>query len=233
MPISRSWHQEAHRSQRGGWLRAVVLGANDGILSTSALVVGVAAAGQGLTEVLIAGIAGLVAGALSMAAGEYVSVSSQKDAEEADLAAEARELEQHPGEELEELTRIYRDRGLGEGLAREVAVALTESDALGTHARDEIGLDDLRRARPLQAAGASALSFTAGAIIPLIAVTAAGGARIPVTIAVTIVGLGALGWAAAVAGGAPPLRASMRVVSWGAIAMAISVAIGVLVDAAV
>ncbi len=232
MLVSRSWHQEAHRSQRGGWLRAAVLGANDGILSTSALVVGVAAAGQGLTEILIAGIAGLVAGALSMAAGEYVSVSSQKDAEEADLATEARELEQHPAEELEELTRIYEDRGLSRALAGEVAVALTESDALATHARDEIGLDDLRRARPLQAAGASALAFVSGAIIPLIAVAAAGGARIPVTIGVTIVGLAALGWAGAAIGGAPPMRASMRVASWGVIAMAISVAVGVLVDAA-
>lgn len=209
------------------------MGANDGILSTSALVVGVAAAGQGLTEVLIAGIAGLVAGALSMAAGEYVSVSSQKDAEEADLAAEARELDAHPDEELEELARIYEDRGLEPELAQQVAVALTESDALGTHARDEIGLDDLRRARPLQAAGASALAFTSGAILPLIAITASGAARIPVTIAVTIVALGALGWAGALAGGASPMRASARVAMWGAVAMAISVAIGVLVDAAV
>lgn len=233
MPFSRSWHQESHRSQRGGWLRASVLGANDGILSTSALVVGVAAAGQGLTEVLIAGIAGLVAGALSMAAGEYVSVSSQKDAEEADLAAEARELDAHPDEELEELARIYEDRGLEPELAQQVAVALTESDALGTHARDEIGLDDLRRARPLQAAGASALAFTSGAILPLIAITASGAARIPVTIAVTIVALGALGWAGALAGGASPMRASARVAMWGAVAMAISVAIGVLVDAAI
>lgn len=233
MPVSRSWHQEAHRSQRGGWLRASVLGANDGILSTSALVVGVAAAGQGLTEVLIAGIAGLVAGALSMAAGEYVSVSSQKDAENADLAIEARELEAHPEEELQELTRIYEDRGLEPELAQRVAVALTESDPLGTHARDELGLDDLRRARPLQAAGASALAFMCGAILPLIAITASGAARIPVTIAVTILALGALGSAGAVAGGAPSLRAAARVVAWGAAAMAISVAIGVLVDAAV
>lgn len=206
-----------------------MLGANDGILSTSALVVGVAAASRAGSEVLIAGVAGLVAGALSMAAGEYVSVSSQKDAEDADLVVEARELELHPDEELGELTLIYEQRGLSPELAREVAAALTDSDALGTHARDEIGLDHDRRARPLQAAGASALSFTVGAIVPLIAITASGGVRIPVTIVVTILSLAALGWAGAVAGGAPPLRASLRVASWGAIAMVVSVAIGVLV----
>jgi VIT1/CCC1 family predicted Fe2+/Mn2+ transporter len=233
MAISRSWHQEAHRSQRGGWLRATVLGANDGILSTSALVVGVAAAGQGLTEVVIAGIAGVVAGALSMAAGEYVSVSSQKDAEDADLTLEASELETHPDEELHELTRIYEDRGLDPDLAHQVAAALTESDALGTHARDEIGLDDMRRARPLQAAGASALAFISGAVIPLIAVAASGELRIPATVVVTILALGALGWAGAIAGGAPPRRAAARVVAWGVVAMAISVSIGVVIDSAI
>jgi len=231
--VTRSWHPEAHRSSRGGWLRAAVLGANDGLLSTSALVVGVAAAGRGATEVLIAGIAGLVAGALSMAAGEYVSVSSQRDAEAADLVAEQRELQRSPREELGELAAIYEARGLRPELAREVAVELTAADALGAHARDEIGLDEERRARPLQAAWASALSFVTGAIIPVLAVATPGPTRIPLTIGLTLAGLAALGWVGARLGGAPARRAALRVLLWGAAAMAISVAIGSLIDLAV
>lgn len=210
-----------------------MLGANDGLLSTSALVVGVAAAGRGATEVLIAGIAGLVAGALSMAAGEYVSVSSQRDAEAADLVVEERELAKHPDAELGELAAIYEARGLRPELAREVAVELTAADALGAHARDEIGLDEERRARPLQAAWASALSFLAGAIIPVLAVATPGPTRIPLTIALTLAGLAALGWLGARLGGARAGRAALRVLLWGAVAMAISVGIGSLVDLAV
>lgn len=228
-----SRHAEPHRSLRGGWLRPTVLGANDGLLSTAALVVGVATATDGAQEAVTAGVVGLVAGALSMGAGEYVSVSSQRDAEVADRVAEERELADHPDEELDELVSIYEARGLSPPLARRVALELTERDALGAHVRDEIGLDDERRARPMQAALTSALAFVCGAIIPVLAVALAGSLRVPATIVVTLVGLAGLGWAGASLGGAPPVRPALRVLGWGAAAMAISVALGSLIDAAV
>ncbi|MGI9539015.1 MAG: VIT1/CCC1 transporter family protein [Miltoncostaeaceae bacterium] len=231
--MGRSRHAEAHRSLRGGWLRPAVLGANDGLLSTAALVVGVATATDGAQEAVTAGVVGLVAGALSMGAGEYVSVSSQRDAEEADRAAEERELAEHPDEELDELVAIYESRGLSAELARRVAVELTQRDALDAHVRDEIGLDDERRARPMQAALTSAMSFVCGAIIPVLAVALAGSLRVPTTIAVTLVGLAALGWLGASLGGAPPLRPAFRVLVWGAAAMAVSVALGSLIGAAI
>lgn len=231
--MGTSWHAEAHRSTRVGWLRAAVLGADDGILSTSSLVLGVAAAGSSASAVAIAGIAGVVAGALSMAAGEFVSVSSQADAERADLAKEARELTSHPVEELDELTAIYEERGLAPELARQVAVALTESDALGAHARDEIGLGELTRARPLQAALASAAAFTVGGILPLLAVTLSGSWRVAVTWAVTLLALVALGSVGAYLGGAPPARAAARVLFWGVVALVVSSVIGGLVGRAV
>ena len=163
--MSRLSHSEVHMVHRIGWLRAAVLGANDGLVSTASLVVGVAAAGSGRPEILIAGLAGLVAGAMSMAAGEYVSVSSQTDAEQADIARETRELKDTPEAELEELTRIYVGRGLEEGLARQVAIQLTEKDALGAHARDELGISETVTAHPIQAALVSAATFAVGAVI--------------------------------------------------------------------
>jgi VIT1/CCC1 family predicted Fe2+/Mn2+ transporter len=226
-------HEETHLSYRSGWLRAAVLGANDGILSTSSLVIGVAAAGASSTAVITAGIAALSAGAMSMAAGEYVSVSSQRDTEEADLALERRELAADPGRELDELTGIYQGRGLTPELAREVAVALTEHDALAAHSRDELGLDDDRRARPLQAAGASAASFASGAILPLLAaIIASGSARIPVTVLVTALALAALGDVGARLGGADRPRAIARVVVWGLIAMGVTAGIGAIAGTA-
>lgn len=232
MAIRHTRHLEPHLSLRGGWLRAAVLGANDGLLSTAALVVGVAAAGAGRTDVLIAGIAGLVAGALSMASGEYVSVSSQRDAEDADLAQERRELEDHPEAELAELIAIYESRGLQPALAREVAVELTRVDALSAHARDEIGLDEHRAAQPFLAAWTSALAFIAGAIAPVVAAIAPGPIRIPLVIAVTLLALAALGATGARLGGAPPRPAAMRVLLWGTLAMAISLAIGLAIGTA-
>ncbi|MGD9694145.1 MAG: VIT family protein [Thermoleophilia bacterium] len=225
-------HREQHLSHRGGWLRAAVLGANDGILSTAGLVTGVAASGSSLTAIMTAGVAGAAAGALSMAAGEYVSVSSQRDAELADLRLERRELAGDPEGELEELAAIYRGRGLDEALAHEVARELTERDALAAHARDELGIEAGRMARPFQAAWASALSFTAGAALPLAAVTAPEPARIPATVGVTLVALAALGAVGARLGGAPIRRAAVRVAAWGAAAMAITSAVGVLVGSA-
>jgi VIT1/CCC1 family predicted Fe2+/Mn2+ transporter len=230
----RRAHAEEHLSFRSNWLRAAVLGANDGILSTSSLVLGVAASGASRGAIVTAGIAGLVAGAGSMAAGEYVSVSSQRDTEEADLRLEARELAADPEGELAELTGIYEGRGLPPELAAEVAAALTEGDALAAHARDELGLPEDRRARPLQAAGASALSFAVGAILPLLAIGLFGGSvRIAACVAVTILALGGLGALGARLGGAPEVPALVRVVFWGAIAMAATSAIGALVGAAV
>lgn len=227
-------HEEEHLSHRAGWLRAAVLGANDGIVSTASLVLGVAASGAGGSAIVTAGIAGLVAGALSMAAGEFVSVSSQRDSEEADLALEARELRADPEGELRELTGIYEGRGVPADLAHQVAVALTERDALTAHARDELGLEEDRRARPLQAAWTSALAFSAGAIVPVLAVgIVPSGARIAVCVVVTVIALGALGATGAQLGGADPRRGTFRVVSWGVIAMAITSAIGALVGAAV
>ncbi|MDX6687355.1 MAG: vacuolar iron transporter family protein [Baekduia sp.] len=210
-----------------------MLGANDGIVSTASLVLGVAASGASGSAILTAGIAGLVAGALSMAAGEYVSVSSQRDAEQADIRLEQRELRTDPPGELRELAEIYERRGLPPDLAAEVARALTSGDALQAHLRDELGLSEDRLARPLQAAWASALSFSTGAALPLLAVALVpAAARIVATVAVTLIALGVLGDLGARLGGAPRRRATIRVVSWGAIAMAITAAIGALVGAA-
>jgi VIT1/CCC1 family predicted Fe2+/Mn2+ transporter len=228
-------HPERHLSHRTGWLRAAVLGANDGIVSTAAIIVGVASAGSSRSAILTAGIAGLVAGAASMAAGEYVSVSSQADAERADLALEQRELSADPAGEREELVEIYRRRGLSDRLAREVADELSaRDDLLQVHARDELGMTELSHARPLQAAGASAASFTAGAALPLIAVILApSSARIAVTFAATTVALALTGYAGARLGGAEPGRGTARVVVWGIAAMVLTMAIGKLVGTAV
>jgi VIT1/CCC1 family predicted Fe2+/Mn2+ transporter len=222
-------HHERHYSQRIGWLRAAVLGANDGIVSTASLIVGVAAASADRGAVLIAGIAGLVAGAMSMAAGEYVSVSSQADTEAADLARERDELETNETYEREELARIYMGRGLEAGLAREVSSQLMAHDALAAHAREELGLSEVHRARPLQAAMASAASFAAGAVIPVVLV-----ALVPVQgITVLVAGsslalLAVLGGLAAGAGGASKLVGAVRISFWGALAMGLTAAIGAL-----
>ena len=221
---------EVHLSHRSNWLRAAVLGANDGIVSTASLVLGVAASGASASAIVTAGIAGLVAGALSMAAGEYVSVSSQRDAEQADLRLEARELRDDPAGELRELAAIYERRGLDPTLAAHVALTLTRGDALEAHARDELGLDEERLARPLQAAWTSALSFSAGAALPLIAVALTpANARVIATVVVTLLALGLLGDLGARLGGAPHRPATFRVVAWGAVAMAITAGIGALV----
>jgi VIT1/CCC1 family predicted Fe2+/Mn2+ transporter len=223
---------DIHLSHRTNWLRAAVLGANDGILSTASLVLGVAASGASGTAIVTAGIAGLVAGALSMAAGEYVSVSSQRDAEQADLRLEERGLRRDPAGELLELAGIYEQRGLTPELAAEVAQALSVSrrGALQAHARDELGLDESRLARPIQAAWTSALSFSAGAGLPLLAVALTpASARVVTTVAVTFVALALLGDLGARLGGAPRRPATIRVVAWGAVAMAITAAIGALV----
>jgi VIT1/CCC1 family predicted Fe2+/Mn2+ transporter len=218
---------------RAGWLRAMVMGANDGIVSTASLVLGVASAGASSGAVLTAGIAGLVAGALSMAAGEYVSVASQRDAEEADLERERRELERSPDEEFQELVLIYEGRGLSPELARQVATELSEHDVVQAHARDELGLDDEMRANPLQAAWASAISFSVGAALPVIAVSIGGEVlRIVLTVIVALLALAALGAIGARLGGAPVVRAASRVLIWGALAMAVTSAIGYLVGAA-
>ena len=224
---------EVHLSHRSNWLRAAVLGANDGIVSTASLVLGVAAAGASGTAIATAGVAGLTAGALSMAAGEYVSVSSQRDSEEADLRLEQRELSRDPGGELRELAGIYVHRGLAPDLALQVAVAMSSGGALAAHARDELGLDGQRRARPLQAAWASALSFATGAVLPLLAIVASpASARAVACIVVTLVALALLGDAGARLGGAPRLRATLRVLAWGAVAMAATAGIGALVGSA-
>jgi vacuolar iron transporter family protein len=223
---------EVHLSHRANWLRAAVLGANDGIVSTASLVLGVAASGASTNAIVTAGIAGLVAGALSMAAGEFVSVSSQRDAEQADLRLEARELHDDPDGELRELTAIYERRGLDPMLAADVARALTRGGALEAHARDELGLDEDRLAQPFQAAWTSALSFSAGAALPLLAVALTpSGARLPTAVAVTLLALGLLGDLGARLGGAPRRTATIRVVVWGAVAMAITAGIGALVGA--
>jgi vacuolar iron transporter family protein len=233
VPGARS-HSEPHLSGRSNWLRAAVLGANDGIVSTASLVLGVAAAGASAKAIVTAGIAGLVAGALSMATGEYVSVSSQRDTELADLRVEERELRDDPEGELRELTRIYRRRGLSDSLAHQVAVQLTAHGALAAHARDELGLDEDRLARPLQAAWASALSFSTGAVLPLVAIgVTPAGARVVVCIAVTLAALVLLGAIGARLGGADRVRPAIRVLAWGAAAMAVTSGIGALVGAAV
>jgi VIT1/CCC1 family predicted Fe2+/Mn2+ transporter len=223
---------EAHRAGREGWLRAAVLGANDGILSTAGLVVGVAAADVSHSAIVTAGIAGVVAGALSMAAGEYVSVSSQSDVESSDLALERRELAEDPEGELRELARIYEGRGLTPELAQQVAVQLTERDALEAHARDELGLAEHRMAQPLQAAWASAVAFLTGAIVPLTAIwLAPADLRVWITAAVTLIALGALGGVGAQLGGASRTRGAARVMIWGAVAMLATGLIGALTGA--
>ena len=225
---------EVHLSHRSNWLRAAVLGANDGIVSTASLVLGVAASGASGAAIVTAGIAGLVAGALSMAAGEYVSVSSQRDAEEADIRLEEHELQSDPQGELRELAGVYEARGLPPALAAEVAVTLSRQGALQAHLRDELGLDQRRLARPFQAAWASAVSFSAGAALPLLAVgLTPAGVRVDAAVAITLVALGSLGGLGARLGGAPRGPATVRVVVWGAIAMAVTAAIGALVGAAV
>ncbi len=227
-------HREGHRTARIGWLRASVLGANDGIVSTASLLVGVASAGAERADVLVAGVAGLVAGALSMAAGEYVSVSSQSDTESADLALERLELATQPEAEEAELAAIYAGRGLSPELARDVARALTAHDALGTHARDELGLWEATTARPLQAAAASAASFAAGAVLPMLVVFFAplSGAEFAVSGA-SIVSLAALGAVAARVGGASPLVGATRVAVWGAVAMGVTALVGWLFGTAI
>lgn len=220
-------HFEKHYTQRIGWLRAAVLGANDGIVSTASLVVGVAAAEGGRTAVLIAGIAGLAAGAMSMAAGEYVSVSSQADTEKADLARERRELSDAPELELQELRRIYMERGLDADLAGRVAEQLTARDALKAHARDELGLSDVHAARPVQAAFASAATFAVGATLPLVAAAVVPASRIILTVtASSLVFLAALGALSAGAGGASRAHGALRVTFWGALAMALTALVG-------
>lgn len=220
-------HTEIHYATRTGWLRAAVLGANDGIVSTASLVIGVASASASTGAILTAGVAGLVAGALSMAAGEYVSVSSQADSEKADLEIERKALKEYPKEELAELTEIYIRRGVEPGTAREVARQLTRHDALGAHARDEIGLGEATAAAPLQAAWSSAAAFSTGAALPLGAAALAPAGQItPVVAAASLVSLALLGWLSAKAGGARKLRAMMRVVFWGAVAMIVTGLIG-------
>ncbi|MDV3237315.1 MAG: VIT family protein [Gammaproteobacteria bacterium] len=222
-------HPERHRTHRVGWLRAAVLGANDGIVSTASLVVGVAAAGAAHGDVLIAGIAGLVAGAMSMAAGEYVSVSSQADTERADLERERRELETDAGRELDELTGIYVDRGLDPALARRVAEQLMARDALAAHARDELGISHTVAARPVQAALTSAATFAAGAALPLLTAAAAPLAYLGLWVSATSLGfLALLGALAARTGGAPLVAGAARVAFWGALAMGLTAAVGAL-----
>jgi len=226
---SATRHGETHLSYRSGWLRAAVLGANDGILSVASVAIGVAASGAGRTAVATAGVAALSAGAMSMAAGEFVSVSSQRDTENADLALEERELAADPEGELRELTEIYVARGLSPGLAAEVADALSGHDALEAHARDELGLDEDRRARPLQAAAASAAAFSAGAILPLIAAILPGkSARILLCVVVAAVMLVVLGDLGARLGGAPRVRAIVRVTGWGLLAMGVTAGVGAI-----
>ena len=226
---------ERHRGHRSGWLRAAVLGADDGIVSTAAIIVGVAAASSSRVEILTAGVAGLVAGAASMAAGEYVSVSSQADVERADLALERLELRTDPAGELAELAAIYRQRGLSPRLADEVATELSANDdVLAVHARDELGMTELSHARPFQAAGASAASFTVGAALPLLAVILAPKqVRIEVTIVATAIALALAGAAGAQLGGAPPLRGALRVVTWGVAAMLLTMLVGRAVGTAI
>lgn len=225
-------HRERHRTHRTSWLRAAVLGANDGIVSTASLVLGVAAAGASSQVIMVAGVAGLVAGAMSMAAGEYVSVSSQADTERADLARERRELAANPEQEHAELTSIYVKRGLDETLAASVATQLMEYDALGAHVRDELGITETLTARPIQAAIASAISFAAGAALPLLMVL-----WLPVTALMwgvsgsSLLSLALLGMLAARAGGAPVVASVVRVTFWGALAMALTAGVGALFGA--
>ncbi len=220
-------HSERHAVSRIGWLRAAVLGANDGIVSTASLIVGVAASGAGKDNIYVAGAAALVAGAMSMAAGEYVSVSSQADTEKADLTRETKELHTEPDFERRELADIYVARGLDADLAQRVADELMANDALGAHARDELGISEVVSARPLQAALTSALTFSGGALMPLILVSVAPQARlVPVEVGATLLFLAILGALGAWAGGAPPARSVLRVTFWGALALAATAGIG-------
>ncbi|MBW8294929.1 VIT family protein [Sphingopyxis sp.] len=222
-------HRETHAASRIGWLRAAILGANDGIVSTASLIAGVAAAGTSASTILVTGTAGLVAGAMSMAAGEYVSVSSQGDAEKADIAKEKRELATVPELELEELTQIYQQRGLDRPLAEQVAAQLTAHNALDSHLRDELGLTSELAARPIQAAAASAASFTVGAALPLAIVLLVTGPSLPwIVSAASLIFLAILGALGAWAGNAPIARAVVRVGFWGAVAMVVTMAIGSL-----
>jgi VIT1/CCC1 family predicted Fe2+/Mn2+ transporter len=222
-------HPERHRTARIGWLRAAVLGANDGILSTASLVLGVAAAEASRSSVLVAGLAGLVAGAMSMAAGEYVSVSSQSDTEQADLARERGELATDTAAEHEELAKIYMERGLAPDLAHQVAAQLMAHDALGAHARDELGISEALQARPVQAALTSAVTFAAGAALPLLLVLIVPkDLLVPAVAGISLLCLALLGGLAAYAGGARVLVAAFRVVFWGALAMGITAGIGAL-----
>lgn len=224
-------HHELHKAHRVGWLRAGVLGANDGIVSTSSLIIGVAAAGASQENILIAGIAGLFAGALSMAAGEYVSVSSQADTEAADLELERRSLESDYDGERDELAEIYEQRGLDAALARQVAKQLMEHDALGAHARDEIGISEVAKAQPIQAAISSAGTFFVGAALPLLVAWAVPGQWLITVVAISSLGfLAMLGVLAARTGGAPLLIGAVRVTFWGALAMIVTAVVGRLFD---
>jgi VIT1/CCC1 family predicted Fe2+/Mn2+ transporter len=225
---------ENHRTHRVGWLRAAVLGANDGIVSTASLIVGVAAADSSPSNVLVAGIAGLVAGAMSMAAGEYVSVSSQSDTEEADLNRERKELATEPVAEHAELAAIYRNRGLDSALADEVATQLMKKDALSAHSRDELGISDTLSARPVQAALASAATFAVGAALPLLLVVIVPASALVWTVSgSSLFFLALLGGLAARAGGSPVMKSVARVTFWGALAMAATAGVGALFGAAV
>jgi VIT1/CCC1 family predicted Fe2+/Mn2+ transporter len=220
-------HPERHAVSRIGWLRAAVLGANDGIVSTASLIVGVAAAKADRNGLVLTGLAGLVAGAMSMAAGEYVSVSSQADSEAADLARERLELATEPQQEIDEMTAIYVARGLTPELARQVAEQLTEQDALGAHARDELGISEHTTAKPVQAALTSAATFSAGAALPLAVVLLAPLSHMLIAVsAATLAFLALLGWVGARAGGARPLRPTVRVTFWGALALLVTALIG-------
>jgi vacuolar iron transporter family protein len=222
-------HLERHKGHRAGWLRAAVLGANDGIVSTASLVLGVAATGAGSQAIAVAGIASLVAGAMSMAAGEYMSVSSQADTENADLARERAELLDQPDHEHAELTSIYVNRGLDEHLAKQVATQLMEHDALGAHARDELGLSDTLAAKPVQAALASAATFAMGALLPLLAALLLPASQLMWGVTgSSLVFLASLGALAARAGGSPVGVAAVRVTFWGALAMALTAGVGAL-----
>ncbi len=222
-------HFERHRTHRIGWLRAAVLGANDGIVSTSSLVLGVAAAGASSKSIVIAGVAGLVAGAMSMAAGEYVSVSSQADTERADLDREQKELAAHPEQEHGEMTAIYVGRGLDAGLASNVATQLMEHDALGAHGRDELGISETSTAKPVQAAMASAVTFSVGAALPLLIVLLVPGSTLMWAVSgSSLVFLALLGSLAASLGGASVVTAAVRVTFWGALAMALTALVGAL-----
>jgi vacuolar iron transporter family protein len=222
-------HRENHLVERIGWLRAAVLGANDGIISTASLILGVASAAASRNDILLTGVAGLVAGAMSMAAGEYVSVSSQSDTEHADLAREKRELADDPVFEREELAQVYVARGVEEGLAREVSKQLMARDALGAHARDELGISEITTARPVQAALASAATFSVGAAAPLVLVLVSpSNALIPIVAVGSLLFLSLLGAIGAKAGGAGLLRPTVRVTFWGAFAMALTAGIGAM-----